>query len=263
MLQSPNLTRTFLIAALLAAACGFPLLASGAGAGQAPPRHGSGEPRPPEPRVRLEGHVQEFDSSSAKVAGATLEFIKGPNTGRTTVSDANGFFSFSDLAPSSGGQTVRISHPGYRTNEFQPSVWSHRPVNPFNPRLMPLNWRPKPVTVPPAAASTATDTFRGSISSSQTVCDMPDQDYPCQKFRLPYASGKTSLSAELTWTASVIDLDLIVYDGNKAIARSVSGGTKKDVLNARLSGSGPFDVRVISTSGKGFASFTLEVKRTN
>jgi hypothetical protein len=263
MLRRSTLTRAFLVAATLAGACELPLLANGVNGAiviQALPRHGTTERRPeeqPSPaRVSLEGRVEDSYKSLTKVAGATLEFVKGPNTGRVTVTDARGFFSFSDLEPSLGGQVLRISHPSYRTGNFTPSVWKHRPVNQFNPRLLPL-------ALPPPAL-TVTDSFRGSVSSFQAACNMPDEDYPCATFRLSSASGKPSLSAELTWTATAdVDLDVILYANGMPIARSVSRGPKKDVLNASTNGSGPFDMRVIILSRRGTASFTLAVKRTN
>lgn len=63
--------------------------------------------------------------------------------------------------------------------------------------------------------------------------------------------------------ADDVDLDVILYDGGVPIARSVSGGTAKDVLNASISRSGSFDMRVIIVSRRGAASFTLAVTRTN
>lgn len=275
MLRRPILVRAFLMGAVLAIACagGLPLLATGAdgASGIQPPRHGTEESREKrrehqerqeqaaQTRVTMQGRVVDSYESFKGVPGATIEFVKGPNAGRSTIADSRGAFSFSDLTPGVGGHGVRISHPGYRTSTFEPAVWFNK-VSQFNPRLTPLVVPPKAV----AAMLTATDSFRGSISSAQAVCDMPDQDYPCEKFRLSSASGKTSLSAELTWTTpTYADLDLILYDNGRPIARSVSSGSKKDVLNARISGSGPFDIRVIAAPRGGRASFTLAVKRTN
>lgn len=278
MLRESHLTRAFLMVARVAIlatayAGGLPLLATGADDATVvqPPRHGTEESRDrrredqerreqaAQARVTMQGRVVDSYESFKGVAGATLEFVKGPNAGRSTVADSRGAFSFSDLTPGVGGHAIRISHPDYRTSTFEPAVWFNK-VSQFDPRLTPL-------TVPPKAREamlTATDSFRGSISSAQAVCDMPDQDYPCEKFRLSSASGKTSLSAELTWTTpTYADLDLILYDNGRPIARSVSNGPKKDVLNARISGSGPFEIRVIAASRGGAASFTLDVKRTN
>jgi hypothetical protein len=129
MLQRPVLAKTFLIVAMLACACGLPLLANDTLVIQAPPRHGT-EPRQeqasPPVRVKQEGSVTDLYDSVKKLSGATLEFVKGPNTGRSIVSDASGFYSFSDLEPSVGGQALRISHPSYRTGNFEPSVWRQR-----------------------------------------------------------------------------------------------------------------------------------------
>ena len=208
-------------------------------------------------RVELQGHVEDFNEWWVKVPGATIEFVQGPNTGRVAVTDAKGFYSFPDLWPSLGGQVVRISHPSYKTGDFWPSVWDHRPVNQFNPRLTPLAGGRR------RGSLTVTDSFRGSVSSFGTACDMPGEDYPCETFRLSAAS-RTTLSAELTWSSTDdVDLDVILYDSGVPIARSVSSGTEKDVLNARISGSGPFDMRVIIVSRRGTATFTLAVKRTN
>jgi hypothetical protein len=207
-------------------------------------------------RVELQGRVEDFHEWWKKVPGATIEFVQGPNTGRATVTDANGFYSFSDLWPSLGGQVVRISHPSYRTGDFWPGVWDHRPVNELNPRLTPL--------VVPPGASTVTDSFRGTISSSAAACDMPGEDYPCETFRLSAGSGQTLLSAELTWSPTDdVDLDMVLYQSGVPIARSVSGGTAKDVLNATISRSGSFEMRVIIVSRRGAATFALAVKRTN
>lgn len=270
MLRRPILARVFPMMAIVAIVAipavtgGLPLLASGADVTQAVPRHGTGDSRQGQEKaapapVTMQGRVVDYFESGKAVPGATLEFVKGPNAGRYAVADGRGYFSFSDLTPSVGGNVLRISHPSYKTGNFEPSVWFNKPVQNFDPRLTPLEVPQRVVT----AMLTSTDTFRGSISSSQAACDMPDQDYPCEKFRLSSASGKTSLSAELTWTAADIDLDFILYDGNRPIARSVSSGSKKDVLSARISGSGPFEIRVIASSRRGTASFTLDVKRTN
>ena len=93
-------------------------------------------------RVELRGRVENFFESWEKVPGATIEFVQGPNTGRVTVTDARGYYSFPDVWPTLGGQVVRISHPDYKTGDFWPSVWDHRPVNEFNPRLTPLSGPP-------------------------------------------------------------------------------------------------------------------------
>jgi hypothetical protein len=129
-------------------------------------------------------------------------------------------------------------------------------VNELSPRLTPL--------VVPPGASTITDSFRGTISSSGAACDMPGEDYPCETFRLSAAGGQTLLSAELTWSPTDdVDLDVVLYDSGVPIARSVSGGTAKDVLNATINRSGSFEMRVIIVSRRGATTFALAVKRTN
>jgi hypothetical protein len=66
----------------------------------------------------------------------------------------------------------------------------------------------------------------------------------------PLTSSKRWLSAELTWSATSddVDLDVILYDGGAPIGRSVSYGREKDVLSARVSGSGSLEMRVINVS---------------
>jgi hypothetical protein len=56
-------------------------------------------PQPPQGTVALNGYSQEAPPTAHPLAGVTVTIVQGPDTGKSTTTDATGFFRFTSLQP--------------------------------------------------------------------------------------------------------------------------------------------------------------------
>jgi hypothetical protein len=191
----------------------------------------------------LIGAIREtIPTASTPVGDVRVEIVSGQNTGRTTQANAGGEYRFDDLT--FGGFTVRLSKPGYETQEVG-LTFTQSATRDFN--LSPL-------------PRTIQRTITGTLSGGDATCGdfLPKA---CRRIFIDTHHDGT-LEARLTWTAST-DLDLELWRNGTRIASSNGVGSRLEMISSAISARTSYELRVIYYSGSSITNFSLQLTHPN
>jgi hypothetical protein len=192
----------------------------------------------------LTGRVTESAPTQIDgVKGALLTIGDSVNAGRSTSTDAYGFYSISGLQ--SAGFTLNLSADGYVNTSQAVSVTSNTTMN---LQLAPV-------------ARQMSHTSTGQLTGTDGTCSDGASQKPCRILVFPVHNAGP-IDAALTWNpGEVADLDLTLFQtGTQApITGSAAAGASPERVSAHVTGGSTYELRVTYRSGRAGTTYTLRV----
>jgi hypothetical protein len=190
------------------------------------------------------GVLREIDPSvGVPIQGGTVQITTGPNAGKSTTTDGNGYYVFNEVTR--GTFTLRSSANGYEPGE--------QSVTLANPRQQDLQLRP--------VLQILDQTLTGAVSGGTASRCGSFTTKPCATFSIPIHHAGT-LEAVLSWNSGVNDLDLELYRGTTELASSNGVSRNEERISSQVS-QGMYQIRVIYYNGSTVQDFQLRVRRPN
>ena len=228
------------------------------------------------PTFTLSGLVSEENTAGRAVAGATIQVVDGPNTGKSASSDDNGSYSLTDLA--AGSFSIRATANGYNAAERAVTVAEDTRLD---LRLLRNPVSPAPAPPPPSpsacaytvAPSTNSMNFRGgsfsaAISRTAGSCSwQASSDVSWITFPGGTSgNGSATLNYSVVINASVFGTPsrngsiTISWAGGNAQLRVFQGGSDPEACNWTVT-KGPEDFDNVPSAG-GQLTGTLTIQDT-
>jgi len=228
------------------------------------------------PTFTLSCLVSEENTAGRAVAGATIQVVDGPNTGKSASSDGNGSYSLTDLA--AGSFSIRATANGYNAAERAVTVAEDTRLD---LRLLRNPVSPPPAPPPPSpsacaytvAPSTNSMNFRGgsftaAISRTAGSCSwQASSDVSWITFPGGTSgNGSATLNYSVVINASVFGTPsrngsiTISWAGGNAQLRVFQGGSDPEACNWTVT-KGPEDFDNVPSAG-GQLTGTLTIQDT-
>jgi hypothetical protein len=230
------------------------------------------------PPMNVGGLVADREAFT-RIVGAKVEVTRGPDTGMTTFSNANGEWALT--LERSTGLVVRFSHPDYHSLEEFGSLWiddqrasAYTQMRPLVSTVAPLPPSPSPPAPTPPTPNPPTspvppseivDEVTGTMHYGTPTCypRRSSGEVSCVKVALA-ASPHGMLDAELSWTndynPDFIEMEFEVWQAGvyKGTSSRLGGRTR---ITASIDARREIEIRILITRGSGPERYRLRARR--